>query len=72
MGVQGFLPRRAFPIANFLILCCGFVTYIQSCIDKYENPKNKFVNYDIDIIYGPSMLLGAKFGTIVNKVFLFL
>ena len=69
LGVQGFLPSRAFPIANFLILCCGFVTYIQSCIDKYENPTNKFVNYDIAIIFGPSMLLGAKFGTIVNKVF---
>ena len=69
LGVQGFLPSRAFPIANFLILCCGFVTYIESCIDKYENPTNKFVNYDIAIIFGPSMLLGAKFGTIINKVF---
>ena len=69
LGVQEFEPSRAFPIANCLILCCGFVTYIASVLDKYEHPTNKFVHYDIAIIFGPSMLLGAKFGTIINKIF---
>ena len=44
LGVQEFEPSRAFPIANCLILCCGFVTYIASVLDKYEHPTNKFVH----------------------------
>ena len=69
LGVQEFEPSEAFPISNCLILICGFVTYIACVLDKYEHPKNKFVEYDIAIIFSPSMLLGAKFGTIINKIF---
>ena len=69
LGVQEFEPSEAFPISNCLILICGFVTYISCVLDKYEHPKNKFVQYDIAIIFAPTMLLGAKFGTIINKIF---
>ena len=68
LGVQEFEPSEAFPISNCLILICGFVTYISCVLDKYEHPKSTFVEYDIAIIFAPSMLLGAKFGTIINKM----
>lgn len=69
LGVQEFEPNEAFPISNCLILTCGLVTYLACVLDKYKNPKNKFVHYDMAVIFGPSMLLGAKFGTIFNKIF---
>ena len=69
LGVQEFEPYEAFPLAIFLVLCCNMITFIASLIDKYEHPKNKFVDYDIAIIVGPSMLLGTKIGTILNKIF---
>lgn len=69
LGVQEFEPLEAFPISNVLILTCGLVTFFACVLDKYKNPKNKFVHYDIAVLVGPSMLLGAKFGTIFNKIF---
>lgn len=69
LGVQEFEPMEAFPISNCLILTCGLVTFFACVLDKQKHPKNKFVDYDMVIIFGPSMLLGAKFGTIFNKMF---
>lgn len=69
LGVQEFEPLEAFPVSNVLILSCGLVTFFACVLDKYKNPKNKFVHYDIAVLVGPSMLLGAKFGTIFNKIF---
>lgn len=68
LGVEEFEPSEAFPIANFLILLCGLITFTSFAMDKYEHPKNIFVNYDIAVVFGPSMLLGAKFGTILNRI----
>lgn len=69
LGVQEFEPNEAFPISNCLILTCGLVTFFACVIDKNKHPKNKFVDYDIAIIFGPAMILGSKFGTIFNKIF---
>ena len=68
LGVEEFEPSEAFPIANFLILLCGLITFTSFALDKYEHPKNIFVHYDIAVVFGPSMLIGAKFGTILNKI----
>jgi len=68
LGVEEFEPSEAFPIANFLILLCGLVTFTSFAMDKYDHPKNIFIHYDIATVFGPSMLLGAKFGTILNKI----
>ena len=68
LGVEEFEPSEAFPIANFLILLCGIITFTSFAMDKYEHPKNIFVHYDIAMVFGPSMLIGAKFGTILNKI----
>ena len=68
LGVEEFEPSEAFPIANFLILLCGLITFTSFALDKYEHPKNIFIDYDIANVFGPSMLIGAKFGTILNKI----
>ena len=68
LGVEEFEPSEAFPIANFLILLCGLITFTSFAMDKYDHPKNIFVHYDIATVFGPSMLLGAKFGTILNRM----
>ena len=68
LGVEELEPSRAFPISNFLILLCGFVTFISFALDKYQHPKSLFIHYDVATIFAPSMLVGAKFGTILNKI----
>ena len=68
LGVEELEPSQAFPVSNFLILFCGLVTFISFTLDKYQHPKNLFIHYDIATIFAPSMLMGAKFGTILNKI----
>ena len=68
LGVEQFDPSEAFPVSNFLILLCGVITYISFTIDKYNHPNTKFVNYDIAMVFGTSMLVGTKFGAILNKI----
>ena len=68
LGVEELEPNQAFPISNFLILFCGLVTFISFSLDKFQHPKNKFINYEVAIIFSPSMLVGAKVGAILNKI----
>ena len=68
LGVEQFDPSEAFPVSNFLILLCGIITYISFTIDKYNHPNTKFVNYDMAMVFGTSMLVGTKFGAILNKI----
>ena len=68
LGVEQFDPSEAFPVSNFLILLCGIITYISFTIDKYNHPTTKFVNYDMAMVFGTSMLVGTKFGAILNKI----
>ena len=68
LGVEQFDPSEAFPVSNFLILLCGLITYISFTIDKYNHPNTKFVNYDMAMVFGTSMLVGTKFGAILNKI----
>lgn len=67
MFVEGFTPSEAFPISTFLIAICSFCTFYMGVKDKRENPKNSFIDYDLAIIFSPTLLLGTKFGTILNK-----
>jgi uncharacterized membrane protein YfcA len=69
LTIQQFEPSEAFPISNCIILLCSLMTFINRAIDKSRNPKTKFVNYEIAVIFGPSMILGAKLGAICNKLF---
>ena len=68
LGVEELEPSQAFPVSNFLILFCGLVTFISFTLDKYQHPKNLFIHYDVATIFSPSILVGAKFGTILNKI----
>ena len=68
LGVEELEPNQAFPVSNCLILFCGLVTFLSFTLDKYQHPKNKFINYDVAIIFSPSMLVGAKIGAILNKI----
>ena len=68
LGVEELEPSQAFPVSNFLILFCGLVTFVSFTLDKYQHPKNLFIHYDVATIFAPSMLVGAKFGAILNKI----
>lgn len=68
LGVQDFEPSEAFPISICIIMFCGVITFINRIIDKYENPKSKFVNYELSILFAPAMILGVKIGTICNMI----
>ena len=68
LGVEELEPNQAFPISNVLILSCGFVTFISFTLDKYKHPKSPFVHYDMATIFAPSMLVGTKFGAILNRI----
>ena len=65
--VENFKPSVAFPISNFLILVSAVTTFYTTSKDKKEHPKSSFVDYDLAMIFSPAMLLGTKFGTILNK-----
>jgi uncharacterized membrane protein YfcA len=65
--VENFVPSEAYPISTFLIAVCSICTFYMGVKDKIENPSNSFVNYDMAIIFCPTLILGTKFGTILNK-----
>lgn len=68
MFIDKFDSTQAFPISNFIILLCSLTTFYVGVKDKYEHPEHKFVDYNIVIIFIPTLLLGTKFGTILNKI----
>lgn len=69
MYVENFKPYEAYPISIFLIAICAFSTYYNGIQDKLKHPENNFVDYDLAIVFCPTLLLGAKFGAIFNKIF---
>jgi hypothetical protein len=68
MIVERFAPSTAYPIANFLILICSIVTFSSGVSDKALHPDNHFVDYEFALIVSPLLLIGAKIGTILNKM----
>jgi uncharacterized membrane protein YfcA len=69
MFVENFSAMEAFPISTFIILLCAICTYFIGIKDKIENPQHKFVDYDLVLVFCPTMLLGTKIGVILNRMF---
>jgi ABC-type antimicrobial peptide transport system permease subunit len=67
MFIESLVPSEAYPISTFIIAICSCCTFYMGVKDKIENPSSNFVNYDLAIVFCPSLLLGTKFGTIFNK-----
>jgi hypothetical protein len=67
MYVESFKPFEAYPISIFMIAICSFSTYYNGIQDKIKFPNNNFVDYDLAIVFCPTLLLGAKLGAIFNK-----
>ena len=67
MYIEKLSPNQAYPISTFLIAVCSSCTFYMGVRDKQENPGNSFVDWETAIIFCPTMLLGTKFGTILNK-----
>jgi uncharacterized membrane protein YfcA len=68
MFVENFPAMQAFPISTFVILCCALSTFYIGVKDKIHNPMNKFVDYDLVMVFCPTLLLGTKIGVILNKL----
>jgi uncharacterized membrane protein YfcA len=69
MFVENFSAMETFPISTFIILCCALSTYIIGIKDKIENPQHKFVDYELVLVFCPTMLIGTKIGVIWNRMF---
>jgi uncharacterized membrane protein YfcA len=69
MFIENFPASVAFPISNFVILCCSILTFYLGVKDKMEFPEHKFVDYDLIVVFCPTLLLGTKIGVILNKIF---
>lgn len=69
MFIENFSAQVAFPISNFVILVCSVLTFYLGVKDKMIFPEHKFVDYDIVVIFCPTLLLGTKVGVILNKIF---
>jgi hypothetical protein len=67
MFIEKLSPSEAYPISSFLITVCSSLTFYMGVKDKYQNPQNNFVEWDIALLFCPTLLLGTKFGTIFNK-----
>ncbi len=68
MFVENFSAMEAFPISTFIILLTALGTYYVGIMDKIENPQHKFVDYDLVLVFCPTMLLGTKIGVIFNRM----
>ncbi len=66
--IQNMLPTQAYPISTFIIMITSICTFSMGVRHKSQNPSSSFVNYDLAIVFCPSLLLGTKFGTIFNKM----
>ena len=69
MFIENFDAQIAFPISSFSIFICSCITFYLGVIDKINDPKMKFIDYDLAIIFCPSLLLGTKIGVILNGIF---
>jgi len=69
MFVENFSAMETFPISTFIILFCALSTYFIGIKDKIENPQHKFVDYDLVLVFCPTMLIGTKIGVIWNRMF---
>ncbi len=69
MFVENFSAAEAFPISNFIILFCSSTTFYMGYKDKLENPENPFVDYNLALIFCPTLLFGTKLGVIFNRIF---
>ena len=68
MAICNFPVKIAFPISNFIIFFCSVMTFYLGAQDKREHPEQNFVNFNMAMIFCPTMLLGTKFGVILNNV----
>lgn len=66
--VLNFSIAQATPISNFMILVSSVTTFIVGLKNKIKNPKNKFVDYKLIVVFCPMLLLGTKIGVILNKI----
>lgn len=68
MFVENFDAMDAFPISNFIILFCSLATFFVGVREKLSNPKTSFIDYDLVMLFCPTLLLGTKMGVILNKM----
>lgn len=69
MFVENFSASEAFPISNFIILFCSLTTFFIGVKEKIKNPETRFIDYDVVVVFCPTLLLGTKLGVILNKIF---
>lgn len=67
--IENLSPSEAYPISTFIIAVCSLATFYMGSKDKEANPSVSFVDYDLALVFCPSLLLGTKIGTILNKTF---
>ena len=68
MFIDNFEAQIAFPISSFSIFVCSALTFYLGVKSKLKKPKMKFIDYDLVIIFCPSLLLGTKIGVILNSI----
>ena len=68
MFIDNFEAQIAFPISSFAIFVCSALTFYLGVKSKLKKPKMKFIDYDLVIIFCPSLLLGTKIGVILNSI----
>jgi uncharacterized membrane protein YfcA len=68
MFVENFSGSEAFPISNFIIVFCAVGTFYIGLRNKIENPSELFVDYDLVLVFAPTLMLGTKIGVILNKI----
>lgn len=70
MLIENFDASKAFPISNFIILLCSLsVFFLGAKMQQQEEiPDHQFVDYNLVLAFCPMLLLGTKFGVILNKM----
>lgn len=68
MFLDNFAAIQAFPISNVMILSCSLCTFYVGVKEKMRNPEHMFVDWDLVMVFCPTLLLGTKIGVILNKM----
>lgn len=67
MMLQGFEAYEAFPTTNAIIMFTSTTTLINRILEKKKDKNKLSSNYEIGMIFCPCMIIGVKFGSIINK-----
>lgn len=72
MWLENFSTSEAVPLSVSIMFISAVMTFYMNSQFKTQNPDTDFVNYKMVILLMPMILIGAKFGALINSILPFI